>query len=37
MLKKLMKALPFVIYLIKSIIRFEDRQNQKEKNDVQNS
>ena len=38
MFKKLIKALPLILYLIKSIIRYEDRQNQKEKNnDVQNS
>lgn len=37
MFNKLIKALPFIYYLIKSIIRYEDRRNQKEKKtDVQN-
>lgn len=34
MLNKLIKALPFIYYLIKSIIRYEDRRQKEEKTDV---
>lgn len=37
MFNKLLKALPFIYYLIKTIIRYEDRRIKEEKkNDVQN-
>lgn len=37
MLKKILKALPFVLYLLKSILIYDNRKTEKEKKtDVQN-
>lgn len=34
MFNKILKALPFIYYLIETIIRYEDRKEKGEKNDV---
>lgn len=36
MFNKILKALPFIYHLIKTIIRYEDEKQKEKKTDVQN-